>query len=85
MWDWGAVNSYAFEAELGASLLADMADDYGAEGVIPVVQKAIASTLRVLLRSDDSGGLIQLVIRQLLNLHAELCTQSPPAPAALSG
>lgn len=39
MWDWGAVNSYAFEAELGASLLADMADDYGAEGVIPVVQK----------------------------------------------
>ncbi|WP_454157730.1 DUF6880 family protein [Microbacterium lacticum] len=85
MWDWGAVNSYAFEAELGASLLADMADDYGAEGVIPVVQKAIASALRVLMRSDDSAGLIQLVIRQLLNLHAELCTQSPPAPAALSG
>ncbi|QKJ20514.1 DUF6880 family protein [Microbacterium hominis] len=85
MWDWRSVQNYAFEAEQGVSLLADMADDYGAEGVIPVVQKAIASTFRVLMRADDSGGLIQLVIQELLNLHAELCTQSPPAPATLTG
>lgn len=40
MWDWRSVQTYAFEAEQGVSLLADMAEDYGAEGVIPVVQKA---------------------------------------------
>ncbi len=83
-WDWRAVQDYAFEAEQAVPLLADMADDYGAEGVIPVVQKAITSTFRVLMRADDSGGLIQLVIQDLLTLHAELCAQSPPPPAALT-
>lgn len=84
MWDWRSVQTYAFEAEQGVSLLADMADDYGAEGVIPVVQKAIGSTFRVLMRADDSGGLIQLVIQELLNLHAQFCDQSPPPPATLT-
>ncbi|MDO8381634.1 MAG: hypothetical protein Q7T17_01420 [Microbacterium sp.] len=85
MWNWRAVQDYAFEAEQAVPLLADMADDYGAEGVIPVVQKAISSTFRVLMRADDSGGLIQSVIQELLTLHAELCSQSPPAPATLTG
>jgi hypothetical protein len=84
LWDWRAVQDYAFEAEQAVPLLADMADDYGAEGVIPVVQKAITSTFRVLMRADDSGGLIQLVIQDLLTLHAELCAQSPPPPATLT-
>ncbi|HET8928403.1 MAG TPA: hypothetical protein VFN24_11345 [Microbacterium sp.] len=84
MWDWRAVQDYAFEAENAVPLLADMADDYGAKGVIPVVQKAITSTFRVLMRADDSGGLIQLVIQDLLTLHAELCRGRPPAPATLT-
>lgn len=84
LWDWRAVQDYAFEAEQTVPLLADMADDYGAEGVIPVVQKAITSTFRVLMRADDSGGLIQSVIQDLLTLHAELCAQSPPPPATLT-
>lgn len=84
LWDWRAVQDYAFDAEHAVPLLADMADDYGPEGVIPVVQKAISSTFRVLMRADDSGGLIQLVIQDLLTLHAELCSQSPPPPATLT-
>jgi hypothetical protein len=84
MWHARAVNEYAFEAEQGVELLGDMADDYGAAGVIPVVQKAIASTFRVLMRADDSNGVIQDVIVALLALHARLCTQEPPAPATLS-
>ena len=84
LWDWRKVQDYAFEAEQAVPLLADMAEDYGAVGVIPVVQKAISSTFRVLMRCDDSGGLIQLVIQDLLTLHAELCAQSPPPPAALT-
>lgn len=77
-------DEFAFEAEQTVPLLADMADDYGTAGVIPVVRKAIASTFRVLMRADDSNGSIQLVIHDLLNLHAELCAQEPPAPASLS-
>nr|WP_274636466.1 hypothetical protein [Microbacterium bovistercoris] len=84
MWNWRAVDEYAFEAEQAVPLLADMAEDYGAAGVIPVVQKAIASTFRVLMRADDSNGVIQLVIADLLNLHAELCAEAPPAAATLS-
>lgn len=83
LWEWGAVNEYVFEAELGVELLRDMVDDYGAAGVIPGVQKAIASTFRVLMRADDSGGSIQLVIADLLTLHAELCAETPPSTAAL--
>lgn len=84
LWDRRAVNEYAFEAEQGVLLLRDMAEDYGAAGVIPAVQKAIASTFRVLMRADDSGGGIQLVISDLLNMHAELCAEEPPPPATLS-
>ncbi|MFT4259647.1 hypothetical protein [Microbacterium sp.] len=84
LWNGRAVNEYAFEAENAVGLLADMAEDYGAADVIPAVQKAIASTFRVLMRADDSGGAIQLVIRDLLVLHAELCTKAPPAPAVLT-
>lgn len=84
MWDWGAVNQYAFEAELGVALLADMAEDYGAKGVVPVVQKAITSTFVVLMRADDSNGVIQSVIEELLSLHATLCREGAPSPATLS-
>ncbi|WP_029145218.1 DUF6880 family protein [Microbacterium luticocti] len=79
-----AADEFAFEAEQAIPLLADMAEDYGAKDVIPVVRKAIASTFRVLMRADDSNGSIQLVIAELLNLHAELCAQEPPAPATLA-
>ncbi|WP_022889491.1 hypothetical protein [Agromyces italicus] len=83
LYNWRKVSDYAFEAENAVELLQDMADDYGAAGVIPVVQKAIASTFRVLMRADDSGGLIQVVIDKLLALHAKLCAEAPPAPAKL--
>ncbi len=79
----GRVNEYAFEAEQGVSLLQDMADDYGAAGVIPVAQRAISSTFRVLMRADDSNGVIQVVIAELLALHATLCAEAPPSPAKL--
>lgn len=80
-----AADEFAFEAEQTIPLLADMAEDYGAAGVIPVVQRAIASTFRVLMRADDSNGSIQVVIAELLALHAQLCAEEPPSPATLAG
>lgn len=84
LWRWGAVNEYAYEAAQGVRLLGELADEYGAGRVIPAVQKAVASTFRVLMRADDSGGGIQLVIADLLTLHAELCAEDPPTPSVLS-
>jgi len=84
LWMTSHADEFAFEAEQTVPLLADMAEDYGAKDVIPVVRKAIASTFRVLMRADDSNGSIQVVIRELLALHAELCVQEPPSPATLS-
>lgn len=51
--------------------------------VLPVVQKAIASAVKVILRADDSGGIIGDVIRGLLTLHAELARNAPPPAAKL--
>lgn len=83
LWRTGMVNEYAFEAENAVLLLQDMADDYGAAGVIPVVQKALASTFRVLMRADDSNGMIQMVIDDLFSLHAKLSREAPPSPSKL--
>ncbi|MEQ6896008.1 hypothetical protein [Microbacterium sp. KR10-403] len=53
-------DDFAFEAEQTVPLLADMAEDYGAKDVIPVVRKAIASTFhRPRLRRMRAGAAAQ--------------------------
>jgi hypothetical protein len=47
------------------------------------VQKAIANAVRVILRADDSSGILGDAIRRLLSLHADSCRQAPPAAGKL--
>lgn len=80
---WRAVREYAAAAREGVEQLREAADDLGAGPVIPFVQKAIRSAVRVILRADDSSGVIGDLVRDLLALHAELCVAAPPPPATL--
>jgi hypothetical protein len=83
LYRWGPVRAYAGEASEGVTALREAADRLGARPVIPYVQRALSSTIRVILRADDSHGVIGDVVWQLLGLHAELCAADPPPPAKL--
>ncbi|WP_338054646.1 DUF6880 family protein [Subtercola vilae] len=78
LYRWPAVREYGQNAAAGVDLLREFAASDGAALVLPYVQKAIASTVRVVLRADDSTGVIGDVARSLLRLHAELAGQAPP-------
>lgn len=79
---WAAVRAYAQDAQDGVAALREAAREIGAGPVIPYVQKAIDSTVRVIGRADDSSGAIGDVVRDLLNLHAQFCAAAAPVPAA---
>lgn len=79
---WAAVRAYAQDAQDGVAALREAAREIGADPVIPYVQKAIDSTVRVIGRADDSSGAIGDVVRDLLNLHAQFCAAAAPVPAA---
>jgi len=83
MWNWRVVDDYVGGAQQGIDDFAAAARVHGAGVVVPYVRKAIASTFRVLMRADDSNGGIQLVIDELLGLHARLCLIEPPDTAKL--
>jgi hypothetical protein len=80
---WRVVDAYAAEAMDGVDGLRAFAARSGAASAIPIAQKAIASTFRVLMRADDSNGAIQSVVSELLRLHLELCRVEPPAERTL--
>ncbi|MBT2517667.1 hypothetical protein J7E29_09505 [Streptomyces sp. ISL-90] len=80
---WREANEYGTDAHGGVDELRDAAASGAAALVLSYVQKAIASTKRVIMRADDSSGIIGDVVQQLLELHAELATLAPPPPVKL--
>lgn len=75
---WRNVRVYAVQAREGLGMLEDAAADDGPGPVLPVVRKALTSTITACGRADDSSGEIQDVIAGLLALHARLCREEPP-------
>ncbi len=84
LYDWRAVSDYAGIAYASVEGLRDAAQTWGAAALIPTVHKAIASTVRVIHRADDSNGEIGTIVRELLDLHAELCAIASPPPTKLA-
>ena len=80
---WSEANAYGAEAHHGVDELREAATSGGASMALPYAQKAIASTKRAIIRADDSSGIIGDAVHRLLELHAELATLAPPAPAKL--
>jgi hypothetical protein len=76
---WTAANAHGRQMREAVDLLRRAAADEPT-GLLPVVEKAIAAAVRVIVRADDSSGIIGGAIRDLLALHADLaCRTKPPA------
>ena len=52
-------------------------------GVFAVTQRAIASATKVVMRADDSSGIIGDACRRLLDLHALVASSAAPPAAKL--
>ncbi len=61
------------------AILRQATEDDDPSDVFAVTQRAIASALKVIMRADDSSGIIGDACRDLLELHAD--RGDPGAPA----
>ena len=75
---WRASNEYGIQLHDAVTLLQDAAENEPPAEVLAVTQKAIASACKVIMRADDSSGIIGDAIRELLELHARLARTAPP-------
>jgi hypothetical protein len=76
---WNAANAHGRQMHEAVDLLRDAAGTHDAAGLLAIVEKAINSAIRVVLRADDSSGIIGDAIRDLLRLHAQLASQAQPS------
>ena len=80
---WRAANAYGVQLHEAVGLLRRAAENEPASDVLTVTQKAIASACKVIMRADDSSGIIGDAIHDLLALHANLARTAPPPPRKL--
>jgi tetratricopeptide (TPR) repeat protein len=80
---WGAANTHGRQMHEAMALLRDAAESADPAALLPVVEKAIASAVRVVLRADDSSGIIGDAIRDMLDLHAIVAAKARPPASKL--
>ena len=72
------------EIIVGADLCRAIRERMLANGILfAVTQKAIASALKVIMRADDSSGIIGDACAALLDLHREVAARAKPPVAKL--
>jgi hypothetical protein len=82
LWRWSAANAHGRQMHEAVVLLEAAQDQPPAER-LAVCQKAIASAVAVILKADDSSGIIGDAVRRLLSLHPQLAAQAQPSVARL--
>ncbi|HEX5198413.1 DUF6880 family protein [Paractinoplanes rhizophilus] len=80
----GAANAHGRQMHEAVALLRAEAGSSDPAALLPVVEKAVASAVRVILRADDSSGIIGDAIRDLLDLHADTAAKARPPAAKLA-
>ena len=79
---WSAANAHGKQMHDAVDLL-ESAGDVDPRTTFAVTQRAVASALTVIMRADDSSGIIGDVCRRLLRLHARLASAARPATVKL--
>ena len=74
---WRTADDYGMHLHEAVDILERAAAADPAEA-LTVTQKAIASACKVIMRADDSSGIIGDAIRRMLALHPELAALAPP-------
>jgi hypothetical protein len=83
VWRWGAANEHGRQMHDAVAMLQAAAESEDPADVFAVTQKAIASALKVIMRADDSSGIIGDACRALMDLHPEVAARAKPPVAKL--
>jgi tetratricopeptide (TPR) repeat protein len=83
LWRWSAANDHGRQMHDAVEMLRAAAETEDPADVFAVTQKAIASALKVIMRADDSSGIIGDACRALLDLHPEVAARAKPPVAKL--
>jgi hypothetical protein len=83
LWRWSTANEHGRQMHEAVAILRQAAASDDPTVVFAVTQKAIASALKVIMRADDSSGIIGDACRALLDLHIEVAARAKPPVAKL--
>ena len=78
LWSWRASNAHGAQMHDAVQILQAAAEREDPATVLAVTQKAIASALKVIMRADDSGGIIGDACQALLDLHPRAAARAKP-------
>lgn len=79
VWRWNLANAHGSQMHEAVAMLQQAADDgHDPAEVFAVTQRAITSALKVIMRADDSSGIIGDACRDLLELHPVLAAKARP-------
>ena len=81
--DYREMIGYAHEAQDVVAALDRAAQGPAATEVVPVVERALAHVVKLLLRGDDSAGAVGDVAVRLLEVHVHAAQQGHPDPTRL--
>jgi hypothetical protein len=83
VWRWNIADAHGARMHEAVAILRQAAEDDDPAEVFAVTQRAIASALKVIMRADDSSGIIGDACYDLLELHPVMAARSRPAPTKL--
>jgi tetratricopeptide (TPR) repeat protein len=83
VWRWSAANAHGAQMHEAIDLLESALPTVDANEAYAVAHKALASSLKVIARADDSSGIIGDACRRLLELHPRLAAAAQVAPSKL--
>ncbi|MBB2770713.1 UNVERIFIED_ORG: hypothetical protein GGE11_001626 [Mycolicibacterium obuense] len=83
VWRWNIADEHGARMHEAVEILRQAADVDDPAEVFAVTQRAIASALTVIMRADDSSGIIGDACRDLLDLHPIVAARAQAAPRKL--
>lgn len=75
---------WAMKAMPVVEAIAEMVDSSPTAELVALIELTIARVVKVILKADDSNGLIGYVARELLDLHARACDAGKADPVKLA-
>ena len=78
VWRWNVANAHGARMHEAVAILRQALEDDDPAEVFTVTQRAIASALKVIMRADDSSGIIGDACRDLLELHPIVAARAAP-------
>lgn len=82
--DYRESSAWARDAAPVVEALATAVESGPSKALVVLLERAVGHVVKVILRADDSDGMIGDLVRQLLDLHERSCDAGVADPAALA-